>query len=161
MPIHMCFNFIRFPASWLLPSTPLAFTVFIISTNSSLQAVVVAIYIYIMSVDNPPAQLFLDSPSAYLAQVNTAGGIVLLQYLLYVGVCSTHMNALPPSLSLSLSLSLWLSLNTHCTRPTCNAHTRTHTHTPICMPIHMLTNVLGTYITMAAGVSKQQWLKPT
>ena len=39
--------------------------------------------------------------------------------------------------------------------------TTNHTHTPICMPIHMLTNVLGTYITMAAGVSKQQWLKPT
>ena len=45
-----------------------------------------AIYVFLIKhVTSPPAHLFLSSPEAYLRQLGSAGGIVLLQFLLFVG----------------------------------------------------------------------------
>jgi hypothetical protein len=45
-----------------------------------------AIYVFLIKhVTSPPAHLFLSSPEAYLRQLGCAGGIVLLQFLLFVG----------------------------------------------------------------------------
>ena len=45
-----------------------------------------AIYVYLVKhVTHPPAHLFLTHPEAYLRQVGSAGGIVLLQFVLWAG----------------------------------------------------------------------------
>ena len=52
-----------------------------------IRVITVAIYATIVQdVTNPPPQLFLTSPDAYLARVNSGGAVVLLQFLRHVGI---------------------------------------------------------------------------
>ena len=52
--------------------------------------VTLAITAYLLKhVHNPPPSLFLSDFNAYKAQVNSAGGLVLLYFLRYVGFVST------------------------------------------------------------------------
>ena len=52
-----------------------------------IRVITVAIYATILNdVTDPPPRLFLTNPDAYLARVNCAGGVVLLQFLRHVGV---------------------------------------------------------------------------
>jgi hypothetical protein len=54
--------------------------------TSGIQVVTAAATAFILqNVTNPPPQLFLRDPNAYRAQVNSAGGLVLLYWLRYTG----------------------------------------------------------------------------
>ena len=52
-----------------------------------IRVITVAIYATIVQdVTDPPPQLFLTNPDAYLARVNSGGAVVLLQFLRHVGI---------------------------------------------------------------------------
>ena len=54
-----------------------------------IRVITVAIYATIVQdVTDPPPQLFLTNPDAYLARVNSGGAVVLLQFLRHVGIPS-------------------------------------------------------------------------
>ena len=62
--------------------------------TSGIQVVTAAATAFILqNVTNPPPQLFLRDPNAYRAQVNSAGGLVLLYWLRYTGFVASVWQA--------------------------------------------------------------------